>query len=401
MIMNHRMSHVLVRASDFRPDSIARLNQILDVAGLGQPLRDPADGQAAGGTAALINVPLHPDADPLAIEAAVRAAGPGAQGVPALFADRPFSAGTAVGGEFFFRGAGKKSGHGLGWVPAPAGEMPQAPARNENGPHPVIALLDSGVQRHEWFGADHGASFVQDADGLDHWSSPVPANDPPGPSRPIGTHWGHGTFIAGLLRQAAPQAKVLSMRLMDSAGSVDCGAVVNALQWLARPHAALPRIVLMAFGRQASPHDPVLDDLRCAVRALTDRGVTVVASAGNDNSSEPVYPAAFAAEPGIPVISVGAIVGRHMMAPYTNFGPWVKVGWLGSDIVSIHPQTISGAGAHQMRQSDIDNPVEPHKADSFAWWTGTSFAAAIVAAGLAAGRNPALTLPLPPDPAQP
>jgi hypothetical protein len=397
MTMNHRTGHVLVRASDFRPGDITRLNQILDVAGLGQPLRDPAEGQAAGGTAALINVPLHPDADPLAIEAAVQ----DAQGVPAVFADHPFSAGTTVGGKFFFKGAGKKSGHGLGWVPAPDEEMPQAPARNENGPHPVIALLDSGVQRHEWFGADHGASFVQDADGLDCWSSPVLADDPPGPSRPIGTHWGHGTFIAGLLRQAAPQAQVLSMRLMDSAGSVDSGAVVNALKWLARPHAALPRIVLMAFGRQASPHDPALDDLRCAVRTLTDRGVTVVASAGNDSSSDPVYPAAFAAEAGIPVISVGAIVGRHKMAPYSNFGPWVKAGWLGTDIVSIHPQTYRNAGGNQIQPNAIDTPTEPRKADSFAWWSGTSFAAAIVAGGLAAGHNPALTLPLPPDPDQP
>jgi subtilisin family serine protease len=191
------------------------------------------------------------------------------------------------------------------------------------------------------------------------------------------------------------------MRVMDSAGHLDSSAVVNALTWLARPHAVLPSIVLMAFGRQARPDDPTLDDLRCAVRALTDQGVTVVASAGNGSSSDPVYPAAFAAEPGIPVVSVGAIQTRHEMAPYSNFGPWVKVGWLGSDIVSIHPQTISSAGAHQMRQSDLDNPVEPEKADSFAWWTGTSFAAAIVAAGLAAGQNPALTLPLPPAPAQP
>ena len=79
------------------------------------------------------------------------------------------------------------------------------------------------------------------------------------------------------------------------------------------------------------------------------------------------------------MVSVGAIQTRHEMAPYSNFGPWVKVGWLGTDIVSIHPQTISSAGDHQIRPSGLDNPVEPVAADSFAWWTGTSFAAAIVA----------------------
>lgn len=399
MTVSYRKGHVLVRASEFRPGDIARLNQILQDAKLGQPLLDPADDQAAAGPAALIKVPVRPEADPLAIQTAVQTAGPGTRGVPALSADHRFSAGTAATGDFY--ASGKKSGHGMGWVPAPDGEMPFAPDRDEQGSHPVIALLDSGVQRHDWFGADRGASFVQDADGLDGWSSPVPASDPLHPAVPTGTHWGHGTFIAGLLRQTAPQAKVLSMRVMDSTGHLDSCDVVNALSWLARSHAVLPSIVLMAFGRQARPDDPSLDHLRCAVRTLTDRGVTVVASAGNGASSDPVYPAAFAAEPGIPVVSVGAIQTPHDMAPYSNFGPWVKVGWLGSDIVSIHPQTISSAGAHQIRQSDLVNPVEPEKADSFAWWSGTSFAAAIVAGGLAAGSSPALTLPLPPEPVQP
>ena len=88
------------------------------------------------------------------------------------------------------------------------------------------------------------------------------------------------------------------MRVMDSAGHVDDGDVVNALTWLARHDAVRPDIVLMAFGRRAAGDDPILADLRGAVQTLTDQGVKVVASAGNDGSDQPVYPAAFAAEPG-------------------------------------------------------------------------------------------------------
>ena len=38
MTMNYRKDHVLVRASEFRPGDIGRLNEILDDARLGQPL---------------------------------------------------------------------------------------------------------------------------------------------------------------------------------------------------------------------------------------------------------------------------------------------------------------------------------------------------------------------------
>ena len=115
---------------------------------------------------------------------------------------------------------------------------------------------------------------------------------------PAGTHWGHGTFIAGLIRQVAPQARVLSMRVMNSAGLVDDSAVINALTWLHDTDAVQPDIVLMAFGRRAVADDPTLPDVRRAVHKLIDQGVKVVASAGNDGSDQPVYPAAFAAEPG-------------------------------------------------------------------------------------------------------
>jgi hypothetical protein len=74
---------------------------------------------------------------------------------------------------------GKKSGHGMGWVPAPATELEPAEPWNPEAPHPVIALLDSGVRPHSWLG-DTGdllqpvsLPFLQDADGLDGWRSPI------------------------------------------------------------------------------------------------------------------------------------------------------------------------------------------------------------------------------------
>jgi subtilisin family serine protease len=416
MTVNYRTDYVMARADGFQPGDIGRLNKILADAGLGSPLSDPDDSQAAGVPAALIRVPVRDGADPLAIEAALRSAQPDGEHGPAVVADRQSSAGTLVPGDFF--AAGKKSGHGMGWVPAPADEMPSAPDWDPDGPHPVIAVLDSGVQPHLWLpehpplaldldGTDSppsppetpsppepaGHRFLLDADGMDGWHSPIAPADPARPPYPPGTHWGHGTFIAGLIRQAAPHAQVLSLRVMNAKGVVDDSAVVDALTWLHSTTAIRPDVVLMAFGRQATADDPTLAGLRAAVAALTDQGVTVVASAGNNGSDQPVYPAAFAAELGPKMISVGALMSREFRAPYSNFGPWVTTAWLGTDIVSIHPQTIRSAGDHQTEGFAVDNPPRLVAANSFAWWTGTSFAAAIAAGHLARGQAAGLPLP--------
>jgi hypothetical protein len=422
MTTNYRPDHVLVRADAFRPGDIGRLNDILDGAKLGRPLGEPASGQAP-----LISVPILDDTDPADIQAAVQkaiAARPGG-GTPELLTNPVSHAGTVAEGGFFTAN-GKKSGHGLGWVPAPLEEMPDAPSWDPAGSHPVIALLDSGVQPHPWFsGLIHfpvpvdldvlnpdgaagpppapeaaGPPFLLDADGMDGWHSPIPLVNPAIRPFPPGTHWGHGTFIAGLLRQAAPDAKVLSMRVMDSTGQVDDRAVVHALTWLYQTTAIRADVVLMAFGRQAAKHDPILADVRDAMAVLAGQGVKVVASAGNDASGKRVYPAAFAEDLGPNVISVGAVIEVGKPAPFSNFGPWVKAGWLGTDIVSISPQTIENSGDNQTDLSVFANPPTVIFKDSFAWWSGTSFAAAITAGRLASGLPPQ-KMPLPHDSVHP
>jgi subtilisin family serine protease len=110
-----------------------------------------------------------------------------------------------------------------------------------------------------------------------------------------------------------------------------------------------------------------------AVIQLQLAGTVVVASAGNDATCVPAYPAAF---PG--VISVGAI-GPSGPAWFTNYGPWVRACAPGVDIVSTFftewarpdDETFSG----------------------WARWSGTSFAAPAVVGALAAAmqRHPGMT----------
>jgi hypothetical protein len=111
----------------------------------------------------------------------------------------------------------------------------------------------------------------------------------------------------------------------------------------------------MAFGRRASDDadDHLLAEIETALRTLADAGVALVASAGNDHQSEPVYPAAFET-----VTAVGAGFGGYH-ATFSNFGDWVGRYRDGVDVLSILPP------------------------DRWARWSGTSFAAATFAGDLA------------------
>lgn len=398
MTVNYRKDHVLVVASEFRPGDVDRLNRVLADAGLGRPLQDPGASSTAADQAGLIRLDVD-GADPLAIRDTVQAYVQQGRGeLPTLMPPFVSTAGTVGDGRFF--AAGKKSGHGVAaWIPAPADEMSDKPSWSPSGDHPVIALLDSGVQPHDWLPAGGGPPFVTEPAGEPGWSWPVPEADPNKQPYPPGTHWGHGTFIAGLISQAAPGAQILSMRVMDSAGQVDDRAVAAALYWLADSTSPRPSIVLMAFGRRREhPHDHLLNHVRKAISRLAGQGVTIVASAGNDGSTEPVYPAAFAADRDLStsVVSVGARISKKEWAPYSNRGPWVLEARNGTNIISTHPQTFHQAAADQIvppvsGSPDVHDGYDVHvmSADStaFAWWSGTSFAAAIYA-GQLAGKLP-------------
>jgi Subtilase family len=324
-----------------------------------------------------------------------------------------FSAGTVDSGarDIPLYAAGKKSGHGaIAWLPAPDYEMPAAePWPPGPGRHPVIALLDSWVdQEHFWLPPPRpDTPFVTDA-ACKGWPGPDLDDDDPPPvdgSQGYGSHQIHGTFIAGLIRRIAPDAQVLSMKVMNSQGKVDQSDVVTALNWLAgHAHDVPVDIVLMAFGRQADPDDPDLHDLRKAISQLSQVSqagqqtkVQIVASAGNHGSADPVYPAAFAAEPGHPVVSVGAHISPTERAAYSNYGPWVREWRNGTNILSISPLTTiplddGGVPVTAQTRSGSSYTVAA-EGNGYAWWSGTSFAAAVHAAKLARQMSDAWSLP--------
>ena len=221
----------------------------------------------------------------------------------------------------------------------------------------------------------------------------------------LGPYSGHGTFIAGLVNRIAPNATIVSHRAMPSAGDVDdfhVGlAIDQVLVRLGRYPAAIlketnpscdlgglhdvPVIINLSFSGYAEDNDPPLCTQAAVNRAISlqnqpveelgyqyrEKGdVIIVASAGNNADCRITWPAGFDH-----VNAIGALNGSAP-AWFTNYGKWVNACAQGVEIVSnFYDTPMPPAAASRYREASDFN--------GWATWSGTSFAAPIVAATLA------------------
>ncbi|WP_182878088.1 S8/S53 family peptidase [Microbispora sp. H10670] len=207
---------------------------------------------------------------------------------------------------------------------------------------------------------------------------------------------GHGTFITGVVRCVAPRARVRTYNRLQWAGTTDADGfgrhLLDALADYEDRNGAWPDVISLSAGVRPLPGES-LRSLDAFMEELHRRDRTVlVAAAGNDASSAPFYPAAYARHDP-KVIAVGALdATQSRRAVYSDHGPWVSVYARGSYLVNafafgsytpLHPDDeIFGE-----RPEDEDGYDDPGDGlfHGLARWSGTSFATPLVA-GLIAAR---------------
>jgi len=320
----------------------------------------------------------------------------------------------------------------------PPARMSAADCVTAYGRRPVIAVLDTGVRAHPWLDvtpAQDGYNLAPDgfveidpsiqdairATGEDAeaqgdrprqvirhpWDTPVTAEPMLGE---LASDTGHSTFISGIVRQLAADARVLAIRVMHSDGVVYEGDLLCALHGLADRVASaqaggdpamMVDVVSLSLGyfSESSSEATFTSALWLAIERLLDLGVIVVAAAGNYSTSRLFYPAAFAQRPPapgqVPLISVGALNPNGSKAVFSDGGSWITAWATGALVVSTLPTDINASRSSELRmRAHADKPMPPgvslpsfraaldpdDYSCGFGVWSGTSFSAPLLAA---------------------
>ncbi len=240
------------------------------------------------------------------------------------------------------------------------------------GSHDVIvAVLDTGI---DWTHPDIAPNIWTDDQGyhgyniIDGSYYPMDDNvngyDDDGDWLPnLFTY--HGTHVAGIVGAATDnsigvaglaQVRLMAVKVMNDSGEGTDADVAAGIRWAVENGA---HVIVMSLGVEM-----LSLPLQSAVNYASERGVTMVAAAGNSGTSVLSYPAAF---PN--VIAVGATDDADLRASFSNYGSDLDIMAPGVQVYS-----TQGGGSYQ-------------------YLSGTSAAAPHVAsvAALMISVNPALT----------
>ncbi len=202
---------------------------------------------------------------------------------------------------------------------AAAGAMGFPEARDHWGRGVRVALLDTMVA------VDHPAFAGKALRQFDLIGTA--ATDSP--------YRGHGTAVASILGgdssygpALAPAAEMLHFRVLDDDGIGETFTIANGIIEAVEQGA---RVISLSLG---SHHDSGV--LRDAVRYAADRGVALVASAGNHGLEDGIfYPARYEE-----VVSVGAVDADRIRPAFSNQGPQADIAAAG---VGVRSASIGGS----------------------------------------------------------
>jgi subtilisin family serine protease len=258
------------------------------------------------------------------------------------------------------------------WGMSPYGD-PRPLKKNEkthlsgDGAGVSVAIVDSGVPR--------GYAVNPLLGTVKTWSFEEEPWDYDSPTPVLSGTQGHGSFVAGVVRQAAQNASLHSYRVLDTDGVTD--------EWylghqLALVLASGARVVNLSLGTTTRADQRLigLSALEAAAKGKgAGRAPIVVAAAGNFGDSRKCYPAADDWTIGVGAVDLtGARKGPPKPASFSNYGDWV-------DVCAVGVNVVSSFEAKPYRDSSAPGKVEQFNGEAV--WSGTSFATAHVSAKVA------------------
>lgn len=254
--------------------------------------------------------------------------------------------------------------------------LSRAPADRPLGDGIHIAVIDTGIDPKAADPAGPLKNQHFDQRDRDPLLGRTRAGDP---SDKLGPAGGHGTFIASLIHAVAPGAHVHSIRVASTLGTASEEAIAEGIR-RALQDTKVNMISLSIGGypfvsNSAWPTLPAFKVLEKAISEVPPE-IAIVAAAGNCGSKDKFYPAAFPR-----VIGVSALDDccANRLWGHSNYGAWVKACTRGVNLRGLFVKGVEDP------QYDPDGKSERWDSDQRNWatWTGTSFAAPLVAAQIA------------------
>ncbi|GGN21880.1 serine protease [Lentzea pudingi] len=256
-------------------------------------------------------------------------------------------------------------GHG-GLVMGNPGDRPHptdpisAPKFDERLKDVRVGIIDTGIsqgadsEHSDWF----DGRYAKEADDVD-------------PAYASGDNFalqgGHGTFVAGVIQNAAPGVTFDPEAGLDPNGFGDEERICRKITELGRKKINLLNLSLGCF----TADDVASEPLRRTIEALPD-DIVVVASAGNQGTQRPSWPAALC---GVTAVAAAQQERDGSIGPafYSNFGHWVDACAIGNR-----------ASTYLKGEWQLPGEASATPFALWAYWYGTSFAAPLVTGRIAA-----------------
>lgn len=238
----------------------------------------------------------------------------------------------------------------------------------------VIAVLDDGTfSQHPDFDGKVAAAYDASAT-----SSGLPLALPLSvPIVPAGAD-GHGTHVAGIVagtggqsggsyRGVAPDARFVDVKVFSGPDQTNSDIVLRGLEWVLSNRDRLDiRVASMSLGGR--PSDGT-DALSRSVNVAVDKGLVVVAAAGNAGPGPSTVASPGAAEKAI---TVGAVDKAKRIASYSSRGPTLD-GRLKPDLVA--PGSAITSTVPPVSTTSVAGLVSGDRALFYGALSGTSMAA--------------------------
>ncbi len=218
-----------------------------------------------------------------------------------------------------------------------------------------VAVIDSGLDLNHPAFANHLAPESEWKDFVDGDTYPQEERSEDGDN----SNYGHGTGVAGVVLQVAPNATILPLRVLDAEGLGDITDVAAAIDHAV---AAGADVINLSLGT-----DEDSEALNQMIAYAAEKRIFVIASSGNTGDKNITYPARNAKEPskmGEYLLSVGSAktywgILSSVLSQFSTYGDALEMTAPGEYIYTAFP----------------DNQV--------GYWSGTSFSAPMVSGTLA------------------